>query len=429
MGDLAARLRGIVRGSAPRELTYELDSPGWRAPATLERLCESLGGTAFDTPAGSCLRISRRYESDRWYGNQRIGECEVTDLSALDTPGSPIFLDIETTGLSGGAGTVAFLVGCGFFDLGAFQIHQFLLPSYAAERALLAAVADSVAGAGCLVTYNGKTFDLPVMETRWLFHRIPPPLGEKAHLDMLHTARRLWRDREAPQGCNLSILERDLFGVRRTGDVPGFEIPSRYFRFLRTGDPAPLETVLEHNRLDLVSLAAVTARAAAIAHGGSPACRDGRERLAAGRLLERAGRLASAEQCYRDATADADAVVQSEGWCRLAIRLRRERRFAEAADAWRQVLASAPASSGAASALARQALAVHLEHRTGDLDGARTLALEALLDLEESRPRRREDLQHRLARLDRKIARRTDQTGGVQENLLDQPADEGCVPF
>jgi hypothetical protein len=428
MGDLASRLRQIVRGSGQtRELTYELDSPGWRTPATLEQLGESLGGIAFDTSAGSCLRISRRYESDRWYGNLRIGDCEVTDLSALDTPGSPIFLDIETTGLSGGAGTVAFLVGCGFFDLGAFQIHQFLLPSYAAERALLAAVADSVAGAGCLVTYNGKTFDLPVMETRWLFHRIPPPLGEKAHLDMLHTARRLWRDREAPQGCNLSILERDLFGVRRTDDVPGFEIPSRFFRFLRTGDPAPLETVLEHNRLDLVSLAAVTARAAAIAHAGSPACRDGRERLAAGRLLERAGRLAAAEQCYRDATADADADVQAEGWCRLAIRLRRERRYTDAADAWRQVLTSA--SSGSTGALARQALAVHLEHRTGDLDGARTLALEALLDLEEDRPRRREDLRYRLARLDRKIARRLGQTDGVQENLLDQPTDEGCVLF
>jgi hypothetical protein len=426
MGDLASRLRQIVRG-AGRELTYELDSPGWRTPATLERLCESLGGTAFDTSAGSCLRISRRYESDRWYGNLRIGDCEVTDLSALDTPGCPIFLDIETTGLSGGAGTVAFLVGCGCFDLGAFQIHQFLLPSYAAERALLAAVADSVAGAGCLVTYNGKTFDLPVMETRWLFHRMPPPLEEKAHLDMLHTARRLWRDREAPQGCNLSVLERDLFGVRRTGDVPGFEIPSRYFRFLRTGDPAPLETVLEHNRLDLVSLAAVTARAAAIAHGGSPACRDGRERLAAGRLLERAGRFAAAERCYRDATADADAGVRADAWCRLAIRLRRERRFAEAADAWRQVLASA--SPGSIGALARQALAVHMEHRTGDLDGARTLALEALFDLDEaggsgapgsnhSLPRRREDLRYRLARLDRKIARR-----------LDQRTDEGCALF
>jgi uncharacterized protein len=109
------------------------------------------------------------------------------------TPAKTVFLDLETTGLSGGAGTLAFLVGCGWFDLGAFQVRQFLLTSYAAERALLAAVADFFGGCDLIVTYNGKTFDVPVMETRWAFHRIPMPLDETPHFDMLHPARRLWR--------------------------------------------------------------------------------------------------------------------------------------------------------------------------------------------------------------------------------------------
>ena len=112
-----------------------------------------------------------------------------------------MFIDLETTGLSGGAGTVAFLVGCGYFDLGAFQVRQFLLTSHAGERALLAAVAEFFDEADLIVTYNGKTFDVPVMETRWLFHRMEMPSigapGGVPHFDMLHPARRLWK-RSAP---------------------------------------------------------------------------------------------------------------------------------------------------------------------------------------------------------------------------------------
>lgn len=419
-----------------RELTYEPEARAYEAGADLDRLASAVGAFPADTPAGRCLRIDRRYESDRWHGDVRVGECEPPDLSALEVLCGAVvaqpfraarglaprafFLDIETTGLSSGAGTVAFLVGCGYFDFGAFQVHQFLLPSYAAERALLAAVADAVAPADCIVTYNGKTFDLPVMETRWLFHRMAMPLAEIPHVDMLPPARRLWRQRvEAPEdrglridnaGCNLGLLERDLFGVRRVGDVPGFEIPSRFFRFLRSGDPSPLEAVLEHNRLDLISLAAVTARALALARGGSAACRDGRERLALGRLLERAGRDEEAVTCYREASADVEAGVRADALCRLALRLRGARQYAEAAEAWQQVLTldEDPAARIAAPAarLAREALAVHKEHRARDLDGARDLALAVLGDLESAggSPGRRDALRYRLARLDRKLA-------------------------
>ncbi len=140
---------------------------------------------------------------------------------ALRTFPRTIFIDLETTGLSGGAGTVAFLVGCGFFDLGAFQVRQFLLTSYASERALLHAVAEFFKDADLIVTYNGKTFDVPVMETRWLFHRLQMPLDNVPHFDMLHPARRLWRARSAASrpddgGCRLSTLERTLFNVSRS---------------------------------------------------------------------------------------------------------------------------------------------------------------------------------------------------------------------
>lgn len=458
--DLSSRLRAIVRSGPPRpadpsadgrdgqaggsrELTYEPDTGRYEAAMDLSQVAAILGGRCAETPFGRCLIIDRRYEADRWHGGIRIGDCAVDDpdaLAILDPslwgPISvaglrafprTIFIDLETTGLSGGAGTVAFLVGCGFFDLGAFQVRQFLLTSHSAERALLWAVADFFENVDLIVTYNGKTFDVPVMETRWLFHRLQMPLDSVPHFDMLHPARRLWRSRtnaaDADEGgCRLSTLERTLFNVTRVGDVGGFEIPSRFFRFLRTGDPRPLEGVLEHNRLDLVSLAAVMARGVDLARSGHQACRDCREALALGRVYERAalddrvnGReraLVQAEGCYRRGAESRRVEVKSEALYRLALWHRRARRYPEAAVIWREVMELTEPRAvrrmpgmRALRQFAAEALAIHHEHRDRDLDSARELALFALEDAE---GRRADGMRHRLARIDRKLAQKTD---------------------
>ena len=430
--DLSSRLRTIVRSTPRRELTYEPDTGRFEASLDLDRVAEALGGRPVTTDFGRCLAIDRRYESDRWHGDVQIGDCEPADCAALRlldpslaVDGSAaagrrtVFVDLETTGLSGGAGTVAFLVGCGYFDLGAFQIRQFLLTSYASERALLSAVTEFFGGTDLLVTYNGKTFDLPVMETRWLFHRLPMPdfSQDVPHFDMLHPARRLWSDRRpvrdgaAEGGCRLTTLERDVLGFRRRGDVPGFEIPARFFQFLRTGDPTPLEPVLEHNRLDLVSLAAVTGHALRLARRGDEACRDAAEALALGRVLERAQVVDRAEACYRRAARSSCVEVRGEALYRLGLRLRRDRRFTEAAEIWQEVLGLTGAGSRKPVIVqlrqfAAEALAIHREHRERDFDAARELALFALHD-EPPAPGRVQGLRHRLARLDRKIARRS----------------------
>ncbi len=452
--DLTSRLRAIVQGGPPkpgprpdddhrpghppiRELTCESDTGGSEAVMDVARVGAILGGRLADTAFGQCVVIDRRYEADRLHGTIRIGDCEVEDcdgLGILDPSLAysrpfprTIFIDLETTGLSGGAGTVAFLVGCGYFDLGAFQVRQFLLTSFTSERALLAAVAEFFSGADLIVTYNGKTFDVPVMETRWLFHRLEMPLGGVPHFDMLHPARRLWRMRAGSagdvedSGCRLTTLERTLFNVTRIGDVPGFEIPGRFFKFLRSGDPRPLEPVLEHNRLDLVSLAAVMARAVHLAREGQTACRDCAEALALGRVFERAGgddrfhgrasALTRAEACYTRAAESRAADVKGEALYRLGIRYRRERRFAEAAAIWREVIELTEprgvrrvGALGELRQLAAEALAIHHEHRERDLTGARELALFAL---QEAGGRRADGMRHRLARLDRKICRTT----------------------
>ena len=430
--DLSSRLRAIVRSNPRRELTYEPDTGRFEATLDLDRVAAILGGQAITTSFGRCLAIDRRYESDRWHGDVQIGSCEVEDGAALRLldPSLPdsslprtIFIDLETTGLSGGAGTVAFLVGCGYFDLGAFQVRQFLLTSYASERALLSAVTEFFGGTGLIVTYNGKTFDVPVMETRWLFHRLPMPdfSQDVPHFDMLHPARRLWSarfgagDGAAAGGCRLTTLERDVLGFRRIGDVAGFEIPGRFFQFLRTGDPRPLEPVLEHNRLDLVSLAAVTAHAARLAREGDGACRDESEALALGRVLERAQAFDRAEACYARAAQSECAEIRGEALYRLGLRYRRERRFAEAAGMWSAIVALTeppgrrrqPGMSSLRQ-FAVEALAIHQEHRERDLESARELALFALQE-DPPAPARADGLRHRLARLDRKIARKSAQ--------------------
>jgi uncharacterized protein YprB with RNaseH-like and TPR domain len=445
--DLSSRLRAIVKGGPPkpvRELTYEPDTGGYEAGMDLARVGAMLGGVPAITPFGQCLVIDRRYEADRFHGSIRVGECDIEDCSALGvldpalgeaarraaggaaarTFARTVFIDLETTGLSGGAGTVAFLVGCGYFDFGAFQVRQFLLTSYASERALLAAVASFFEGVDLIVTYNGKTFDVPVMETRWMFHRLQMPLTEVPHFDMLHPARRLWRMRTGAggaiedSGCRLSTLEQTLFNVTRVGDVDGFEIPGRFFQFLRSGDPRPLEPVLEHNRLDLVSLAAVMARGVQLAREGHAACRDEAEALALGRVYERAGTderladracaVARAEACYRCAADSRSPEVKGEALYRIGLRHRRERRFAEAAAIWRSVIElTEPRGIRRQAGLrelrqfAVEALAIHHEHRERDLEGARELALFAL---EEADGRRADGMRHRIARIDRKMS-------------------------
>jgi uncharacterized protein YprB with RNaseH-like and TPR domain len=439
--DLSSRLRAIVRSGPqrPRELTYEPDTGGYESTLDIGRVAEMLGGRPVKTPFGQCLAIERRYESDRWHGDIRIGDCELRcghGLAVLDpglaTPdvrvrgadsrvARAVFIDLETTGLSGGAGMVAFLVGLGFFDVGAFQVRQYLLTSYASERALLCAVSECFDDVDLIVTYNGKTFDVPVMETRWVFHRMELPLGGIPHFDMLHPARRLWKLRESGAGdldeggCRLSTLERTLFDVRRVGDVPGLEIPGRFFQFLRTGDPRPLEPVLEHNRLDLVSLAAVTARAVRLAEEGVDACRDAGEALALGRVYERAGALAGAECCYARGAVSDVVEVRAESLYRLGLRHRRERRFEQAAVLWRELLALVEARGCRGSAVleslrqfAIEALAIHHEHRVRDYVAAHELMAGALEEISDAAGRRRENMRHRLARLERKLSKSAD---------------------
>ena len=316
-----------------------------------------------------------------------------------------VFFDLETTGLSGGAGTQAFLVGCGWFDDdGGFTTRQYLLARYSDERAMLAAVADDFGRAGALVSFNGKSFDAPVLETRYLFHRLEWTAARQPHIDVLHPARRFWKEDD----CSLVVLEQQVLGASRKDDVPGFEIPARYFQFVRSGDPKPLAGVLEHNRLDLISLAGLTSRLLEIVCGGPDYAENAREALALGHVYARARADERAIGAYeRAVTLSATsrsrraALVTADALRALAVAYRRARRFDEAARCW-----SALIESGCSSGVEREAieaLAIHHEHRRRDLESARLFALKNLAGLGAARERWTDTAQRRLARIERKL--------------------------
>ena len=443
------RLRALVKGTGPsstgagagmarvRELTYEpVGDDG--LPLIDAPMAASLAGAKeIDGPLGKTLVVERHYAPADWHGSLQLRDARVTpddvaliarDPAAADAPRARIlYLDLETTGLSGGAGTVAFLVGCALScEDGSFLIRQFVLPSFAAERALIGAVSEwARAEAAVLVTYNGRSFDVPVMETRWAFHRLRSPWDELPHLDMLHVARRLWSKKVASDtasaqpaaraytvpekedsGCRLVQLERTLFEVERVGDVSGFEIPGRYFDFVRRGDWSVLEPVLHHNRLDLLSLAGVTARAARLLRAGVAACSRAEEAALLGRELHRRAEPSEAEACYRRGLDDLAAAhpLRAETLAGLARLLRSQRRYDEAAACWTDITGVRGLRAGLRLE-ATEALAVHFEHRRRDLARAHSYA-ERARQADMARPGARPGAGHTGAiRLDRRLDR------------------------
>lgn len=228
---------------------------------------EFVEGEYVNTVFGDIFVGKVRYVKTHQHGN--VSLASITDISDdwLSRWGkfpSPrkfnhrktVFVDTETSGLAGGGGTLAFLIGIGYYYRNEFRVEQFFADSHSREEGMLDLVADFLKPFDTLVTFNGKTFDIPLLETRYLLKRKQNPFARMAHLDILHPSRQLWN--LSLENCKLQTIERHILGFTRENDLPGEDIPQAYFNYIRWGEPDPLFRVFEHNAHDIATLAAVT---------------------------------------------------------------------------------------------------------------------------------------------------------------------------
>jgi hypothetical protein len=345
------------------------------------------------------IRIRRRVPLDG-----RLGRIELRTLR--HTPQLPgetghtgrrhVYLDTETTGLAGGSGTLAFLVGVVWVDDDALTLTQFLLTRFAAEPALLTAFADELETNDRLVSYNGKSYDLPLLLTRFRMQSRSHALEALPHLDLLHPVRRLfgsrWRD------CRLTTLERELLGFSRVDDLPGSEAPAAWFDYVRGGEAGQLIRVVEHNRQDIISLA--------VAHHALP--RAISQPLACGVDLPALARWLGG---YDEAAArgllerHADS-LEDDGRRLLGNYCRRCGDWSGAVAIWERL-----AAEGCTESLER--LAKYHEHISGNLAAARRCC--------EALPRSA-SREHRRRRIDRKLWRGMPRNRG--SNIENSPSDQ-----
>lgn len=367
-----------------------------------------VGGSLEETPQGPILVVRRRYPLALRQGRVPLAAAlqaspEILALLSRRREESPppdrlLYLDVETTGLAGGTGTYPFLVGVGFFEGGSFVIAQHFMRDLDEEPALLSALVALLPRFQGLVTYNGRAFDLSLLETRFVLARRLWP-GVVWHLDLLPAARRLWAS--SLSDCRLVTVEAHALGLRREDDVPGSLIPRLYFEYLRRRDPAVLPRLFAHNRQDLLSLVALAGWVNRALSEPERLSLSAREYVGIGKLWEPWNGERSG-QYYRVALARGLPSLERE---RLLIRLaelaKRRGRWEEACALWEAVIAEAPGFQPRPW----EELAKYYEHRSRDFQKAIRIVTEALRQAQAARahPEGIEALTRRLTRLTRRV--------------------------
>lgn len=401
MPSLSERLKSLGVKVGAQDLPAPRPKTTWPIEAVVP-------GRFQDTPGGSAYLVEAEYSPEYMHGYTQLGlQLQPNVIAAwAGDPGiasrdasSFAFLDTETSGLAGGTGTYAFMVGAGRYIDQGFQLVQFFMRDPLEEPALLLALEEFIAPCQTLVTFNGKSFDIPLLNTRYILQGWRSPFIDRSHIDLLHLSRRLWRDRLPSR--TLSNLEVHILGVQRSEEeVPGWMIPQMYFEYLRDGDARPLKRVFYHNAMDVVSMAALLNHTTSLLEDPTnfPAI-EALEMAAAARLYEELGQTTRAIQLYRQCL---NSPIAGELFldtaARLALIYKRQGLYQEAIPVWE-------AAAQAGGVLACVELAKHYEHKTRDTLQASQWAQIALVQVNQSQyPAHlkklwQADLEHRLERL------------------------------
>lgn len=383
--------------------------PARRGDVALETL---LPGRWLTTRHGEVFLVERRYPATHRIGAHALRGNDIPPLMAawarqpqLATLSlnELLFVDIETSGLSVGGGVYAFLIGAGRFQEDEFILRQFFLRDPTDESAQLAAFEDFAAPCRALVTFNGKAFDIPMINGRYVLNRWPFPLQGFAHLDLLHLARRLWKD-SLPSRA-LGSLEAFILGAERAEeDVPGWQVADLYLEYLASGDATLLQGVFYHNEMDVLSMAALLNHMAALLEDPLAFPQAGPAELCAiARLHAEMGEAATAQKILQrvlDETGP-QSPLRLRALDALAALHKKQGDFAAAIPLWEEAAACGEIH-------AHVELAKFYEHRRKEIATARAWTLRAinLLANGASPPQRARwlpELEHRLARLERKL--------------------------
>ena len=401
-GDIdALRRRMQLQGQRPASGPPAPKSAG-RVPPT-SALGQGIEGTEQVTSLGKFFLQEHFYPNVRSHGSVQIGRLQNLPCDAMHDIGGEhmrstdakrwVFLDTETTGLAGGTGTCAFLVGIGMIEDGGFRVQLYFMRDFDEEHAMLDALAQTLAQYDTVITFNGKAFDVPLLETRYRLKRLRNPFRSMDHVDLLHPARRLWKERLG--SCRLTNLESHVLGVERQGDIPGALIPQCYFDYLRSGDASKLAAVFHHNVLDIVSLACINSvLLTVLAAPDRAGLRHGQDIRGLARWLSKLGKEGQALALYR--TAIRSGLPRRDLFAALWETAQIERR-AGRHDEQVQLLRDLARVSAMHRAAAFVELAKHYEHRLKDY----ALALKMTRNAQRHAPS--EELCHRERRILRKL--------------------------
>jgi uncharacterized protein YprB with RNaseH-like and TPR domain len=337
--------------------------------------------------------IRETYDLDMTAAAMLANDPSIASFSASDA----LFLDTETTGLAGGTGTMAFLIGLGWFEEGQFHVRQILARDFGEEKAALSYLIEIVGQKKFLVTFNGKAFDVNLLTTRFILNRLGSNFSSLPHLDLLHPSRRILGHRL--ENSRLATLEAEVLGVEREGDIPGWEIPQRYFDWLHHRDGRLLASIFEHNRLDVISMASLTAHLTEILTAQELIQNvHAADYLAAARLLLKRRDFCGVEKILNMFDDRACKEISNVSKKDLSFLYKRTGRWQEAVQIWQELINKLPVDYSTISEMAKW-----LEHHVRDYQQAKDLVEKTLNQNQDLSAEQIDSLLHRLKRLNTKL--------------------------
>lgn len=336
--------------------------------AQVDRILDSIPGTICSSEAGSFYCIENRYPAGSVHGGFRLAGaldigsrslsllCPEYGTDSISTD-KLLFLDTETTGLSGGVGTVAFLVGIGYFEGDCYIVKQYFMRDYNEEAAMLLELNRMLAGCRGLVTFNGKSFDWNLLQSRFIANRIRPAIKEPVHIDLLFPSRKLWGLKL--ESCRLSSLEENILGETRTDDIPGSMIPAVYFKYLEDRNTGDIKKVISHNKLDILSLVSLLQKITGMLENPLSECLCEHELLGLGRIYQKNGEEDNVINCMELCARSGDFSIKAAAIKHLTGIYKRSGKYDKALKHWESMLES----SGGFYLFPMVQMAMYYEHK------------------------------------------------------------------